>query len=99
VNDSAKSIWAALDRRLNSPAGFRGLVSIFIVLTIAFSAVPLLHYFRGRSIIDYKLWHDTGKYVLAGDEIFSFAPGSTTLCIPRPARCCWQGRVCWGKAD
>jgi len=97
VNDSAKSIWAALDRRLNSPAGFRGLVSIFIVLTIAFSAVPLLHYFRGRSIIDYKLWYDTGKYVLAGDEIFFLRSGKYDFMYPPPCALLLAGASLLGQ--
>jgi len=97
VNDSAKSIWAALDRRLNSPAGFRGLVSIFIVLTIVFSAVPLLHYFRGRSIIDYKLWYDTGKYVLAGDEIFFVRSGKYDFMYPPPCALLLAGASLLGQ--
>ena len=74
--------WATLNRRLNSPTGFRALLSIFIVTAIAFSAVPLLHYLRGRSILDYKLWYDTGKHVLAGDEIFFLRSGKYDFMYP-----------------
>ena len=74
--------WATLNRRLNSPTGFRALLSIFIVTAIAFSAVPLLHYLRGRSILDYKLWYDTGKHVLAGDEIFLVRSGKYDFMYP-----------------
>jgi hypothetical protein len=77
-----KGGWAALNRRLNSPTGFRALLSIFIVTAVAFSAVPLLHYFRGRSILDYKLWYDTGKHVLAGDEIFLVRSGKYDFMYP-----------------
>jgi hypothetical protein len=86
VKDSAvtSKAFEALNRQLNSAAGFRDLVSIFIVLAIAFSAVPLLHYFRGRSIMDYKLWYDTGKYVLAGDEIFFLRSGKYDFMYPPP---------------
>ncbi|TMP95227.1 MAG: DUF2029 domain-containing protein [Verrucomicrobia bacterium] len=49
---------------------------------VAFSAVPLLHYFRGRSIMDYKLWYDTGKHVLAGDEIFFLRSGKYDFMYP-----------------
>lgn len=77
-----KTSWAALNRRLNSPTGFRVLLSIFIVTAVAFSAVPLLHYFRGRSILDYKLWYDTGKHVLAGDEIFLVRSGKYDFMYP-----------------
>ena len=83
MRDSAlKRGWATLNRRLNSPTGFRALLSIFIVTAIAFSAVPLLHYFRGRSIMDYKLWYDTGKHVLAGDEIFFLRSGKYDFMYP-----------------
>jgi hypothetical protein len=83
VRDSTlKTRWAALNRRINSPTGFRVLLSIFIVTAIAFSTVPLLHYFRGRSIMDYKLWYDTGKHVLAGDEIFFLRSGKYDFMYP-----------------
>jgi hypothetical protein len=77
-----KANWAALNRQLNSPAGFRVLLSIFIVLASAFSAVPLLHYFYGRSLMDYKLWYDTGKHVLAGHEIFFLHSGKYDFMYP-----------------
>jgi len=57
-------------------------LSIFIVTAFAFSAVPLLHYFRGRSILDYKLWYETGKHVLAGDEIFLVRSGKYDFMYP-----------------
>jgi hypothetical protein len=57
-------------------------LSIFIVTAVAFSAVPLLHYFRCRSILDYKLWYDTGKHVLAGDEIFLVRSGKYDFMYP-----------------
>ena len=76
--------WTALDRRLNSPAGLRVLIFIFVVVAIAFSTVPLLHYFGGRSIMDYKLWYDTGKQVLAGQEIFFLRFGKYDFMYPPP---------------
>ena len=81
-NSAQKTSWAALNRRLNSPTGFRALLSIFIVTAIAFSTVPLLHYFRGRTIMDYKLWYETGKHVLAGDEIFFLRSGKYDFMYP-----------------
>jgi hypothetical protein len=85
VNDSAgKGGWTAFNRRLNSPAGFRVLIVIFVVAAIVFSAVPLLHYFRGRSIMDYKLWYETGKKVLAGQEIFFLRFGKYDFMYPPP---------------
>jgi hypothetical protein len=83
VRDSTlKTSWATLNRRLNSPTGFRVLLSIFIVTAIVFSAVPFLHYLRGRSIMDYKLWYDTGRHVLAGDEIFFLRSGKYDFMYP-----------------
>jgi hypothetical protein len=58
------------------------VLSIFTVTAVAFSAVPLLHYFRGRSIMDYELWYDTGKHVLAGDEIFFLRSGKYDFMYP-----------------
>src|SRR6266704_4308585 len=76
--------WAGLDRRLNSPTGFRALIWIFIITAIVLSAIPLLHYFRGGSIKDYKLWYDTGTHVLAGHEIFFFRSGKYDFMYPPP---------------
>jgi len=99
VKDSVlKSSWIALDRRLNSPAGFRLLLSLFVVVAIVFSAVPLLHYFRGRSIMDYKLWYDTGKHVLAGDEIFSLHNGKYDFMYPTPCAIFLAGASLLGQA-
>jgi hypothetical protein len=99
VKDSVlKSSWIALDRRLNSPRGFRVLLSVFLVVAIVFSAVPLLHYFRGRSIMDYKLWYDTGKHVLAGDEIFSLHNGKYDFMYPTPCAIFLAGASLLGQA-
>jgi Glycosyltransferase family 87 len=99
VKDAApKASWAALDRRLNSPAGFRVLVVIFVAMAIAFSAVPLLHYFRGRSILDYKLWYDIGKHVLAGDEIFFFRHGKYDFMYPPSCALFLAGASLLGQA-
>jgi hypothetical protein len=55
---------------------------MLIVTAIVFSAVPFLHYLRGRSIMDYKLWYDTGRHVLAGDEIFFLRSGKYDFMYP-----------------
>jgi Glycosyltransferase family 87 len=60
------------------------LIIIFVVVAIVFSAIPLLHYFRGRSIMDYKLWYETGKQVLAGQEIFFLRFGKYDFMYPPP---------------
>jgi hypothetical protein len=83
VKDSTlKTSWATLNRRLNSLTGFRVLLSIFIVTAIVFSTVPFLHYLRGSSIMDYELWYDTGRHVLAGDEIFFVRSGKYDFMYP-----------------
>ena len=49
-----------------------------------FSVLPLLRYFRGQTIFDYELWYDTGKHVLAGEEIFFFRAGKYDFMYPPP---------------
>jgi len=72
----------ALNRRFNSPAGLRVLLVIFVVTAIVFSALPLLRYFRGRTLFDYKLWYDTGQHLLAGHEIYFFRSGKYDFMYP-----------------
>jgi hypothetical protein len=72
----------ALNRRLNSPVGIRTLFLVLAVTATAFSALPLLRYFRGRTIMDYELWYDTGKHVLAGHEIFFLRSGKYDFMYP-----------------
>jgi hypothetical protein len=99
VRDSAlKTSWATLNRRLNSPTGFRFLLSIFIVTAIVFSTVPFLHYLRGRSIMDYKLWYDTGRHVLAGDEIFFLRSGKYDFMYPPTCALFLAGASLLGQA-
>ena len=74
----------ALDGRLNSPAGLRVLLLVFLVLAAVFSALPFLRYLRGHTIFDYELWYATGKQVLAGDEIFFFRAGKYDFMYPPP---------------
>src|SRR4030095_2919567 len=93
-----KTSWAALNRRLNSPTGFRVLLWIFIVTAIVFSTVPFLHYLRGRSIMDYKLWYDTGRHVLAGDEIFFLRSGKYDFMYPPTCALFLAGASLLGQA-
>jgi len=95
---AAMASWAALDRRLNSPAGFRALMSLFVMTAIAFSAVPLLHYLRGRSIMDYKLWYDTGIHVLGGHEIFFLHSGKYDFMYPPSCALFLAGASLLGQA-
>jgi hypothetical protein len=76
--------FAALKRGLNTAASLRIVLLIFVVTAIVFSVLPLLHYFRGHTIFDYKLWYDTGKHVRAVDEIFFFRSGKYDFMYPPP---------------
>jgi hypothetical protein len=76
--------WATVNRRLNNPAGLRALLAVFVVTAAVFSALPLLRYFRGRTIFDYELWYATGQHVLAGHEIYFFRSGKYDFMYPPP---------------
>ena len=76
--------FGVFSRRFNSAAGLGALLVIFIATATVFSALPLLRYFRGHTIMDYKLWYETGKHVLAGDEIFFFRSGKYDFMYPPP---------------
>ena len=80
----ARADWLALIRRINSSAGFRALLVMFVVTAIVFSALPLLRYFRGRTLFDYKLWYETGRHVLAGHEIYFLRSGKYDFMYPPP---------------
>ncbi len=97
-DSTPKASWATLNRRLNSPTGFRILLWIFIVTAIVFSAVPFLHYLRGRSIMDYELWYDTGRHVLAGDEIFFLRSGKYDFMYPPTCALFLAGASLLGQA-
>ena len=76
--------FGTLDKRLDSPPRLRTLVVIFIAAAAVFSALPVLHYFRGGHLFDYKLWYDTGQQVLAGEEIFFSRSGKYDFMYPLP---------------
>jgi Glycosyltransferase family 87 len=88
----------ALNRRFNSPAGLRVLLVIFVVTAIVFSALPLLRYFRGRTLFDYKLWYDTGQHLLAGHEIYFFRSGKYDFMYPPPCALFLAGASLLGQA-
>src|SRR5216117_3755611 len=73
-----------MNRRFNGPAALHILLVIFVVTAIVFSALPLLRYFRGRTLFDYKLWYETGQHVLAGHEIYFFRSGKYDFMYPPP---------------
>jgi hypothetical protein len=60
------------------------LLFVFVVAATVFSVLPLLRYFRGRTLFDYKLWYDTGQHVLAGREIYFFRSGKYDFMYPPP---------------
>jgi hypothetical protein len=80
----APNTLGALNKRFNRAHELHTLLLIFIVVATVFSALPLLHYFRGGHLFDYKLWYDTGKQVLAGGEIFFFRSGKYDFMYPPP---------------
>jgi hypothetical protein len=88
----------ALNRRFNSPAGLRVLLVTFVVTAIAFSALPLLRCFRGRTLFDYKLWYDTGQHLLAGHEIYFFRSGKYDFMYPPPCALFLAGASLLGQA-
>src|SRR5947207_3419674 len=73
-----------LKRRLNSSADLRVLLLLFVATAVVFSALPLLRYFRGRTLFDYELWYETGQHVLAGHEIYFFRSGKYDFMYPPP---------------
>ena len=73
-----------LNRQFTSQACLRALLVIFVLTSIVFSALPLLRYFRGRTLFDYELWYATGQHVLAGHEIYFFRSGKYDFMYPPP---------------
>ncbi len=96
---AAPEAFRTLNRRFNGPAALHILLVIFVVTAIVFSALPLLRYFRGRTLFDYKLWYETGQHVLAGHEIYFFRSGKYDFMYPPPCALFWRERVCWARAD
>jgi hypothetical protein len=85
INSTARTRWAAIDRRLNSPTGVRLLTEIFIGIAFVFSVLPLLRCFRGQNMIDYRAWYEAGRNVLAGNEIYFLRDSSEYDFIYPPA--------------
>ena len=83
-DSQAVARWWDFNDRFKNRLRIRALLTLFIATAAVFSVLPLLHYFRGGHLFDYKLWYDTGKQVLAGDEIFSFRSGKYDFMYPPP---------------
>jgi hypothetical protein len=77
-------MWSSFNRRFNNSVEIRVLLLAFVVTAIVFSTLPLLRYFRGRTLFDYKLWYETGQHVLAGQEIYFFRSGKYDFMYPPP---------------
>jgi hypothetical protein len=71
-------------RPLAYPLALRALLFVFLVTAAVFSVLPFLRYLRGGTTFDYKLWYDTGQYVLAGHEIYFFRSGKYDFMYPPP---------------
>lgn len=56
--------------RLNSDVGFRTAIWLFGAVLLVFAAIPIANALLGESIKDYELWHDTGRKILQGDQIY-----------------------------
>src|SRR6266480_5405177 len=80
----AMALWSTFKRRFNNSLGFCVSLWAFVAAATVFSAIPLLRYFRWRTLVDYKLWYETGQYVLAGDEIYFFRAGKYDFMYPPP---------------
>src|SRR5438105_10935052 len=83
-DSQAVARWWDFNDRFKSRLRIRALLTLFIAAAAVFSVLPLLHYFRGGHLFDYKLWYDTGKQVLAGDAIFFFRSGKYDFMYPPP---------------
>src|SRR5437763_1610045 len=83
-DSQAVARWWDFNDRFKSRLRIRALLTLFIAAATVFSVLPLLHYFRGGHLFDYKLWYDTGKQVLAGDEIYFFRSGKYDFMYPLP---------------
>lgn len=85
INSTARTRWATIDRRLNSPAGLRWLLAIFLGTAFVFSVLPLLRCLRGQNMIDYRTWYEAGRNVLTGHEIYFLRTSSEYDFIYPPA--------------
>jgi hypothetical protein len=70
---------------LNSRAGFRVLVALFVLTATIFSIVPLVNLAAGRGAKDYKLWFGIGQTVLQGGAIYPPPRQRFPFMYPPPA--------------
>jgi len=89
--------WARFDHWLNSPAGRRVLISIFLFTAFVFSLLPLLRCFRGQKAIDYRIWYETGRQVLSGGEIYFLRKTDYDFIYPPTCALFFAGPSALGK--
>src|SRR5262249_54061673 len=81
-DSQAVARWWDFNDRFKSRLRIRALLTLFIAAATVFSVLPLLHY--SGHLFDYKLWYDTGKQALVGNEIFFFRHGKYDFMYPLP---------------
>jgi hypothetical protein len=94
---AADRLWVRFDRWLNSPAGQRVLISIFVFTAFVFSLLPLWRCFRGEKAIDYRIWYETGRQVLSGGEIYFLRKTDYDFIYPPTCALFFAGPSALGK--
>ena len=94
---AADGWWARFDHWLNSPAGRRVLLLIFLFTAFVFSLLPLLRCLRGQSVIDYRIWYETGRQVLSGGEIYFLRKTDYDFIYPPTCALFFAGPSALGK--
>ena len=69
---------------LNTDAGFRALLWLFGAAVVVYAGIPLANALLQESIKDYELWHDTGRRVLSGEEIYPQVTKKFPFMYPPP---------------
>ena len=91
------ALWSTFKRRFNNSLGFRMLLTAFVGSATVFSALPLLRYLRGHTILITNSGTPPANVCWRAMKSSSFAPANTISCIRRHARSFWQAQVCSGK--
>ena len=69
---------------LNTDAGFRALLWLFAAAIVVYAGIPLANALLKESIKDYELWHDIGRRVLDGGEIYPRVTKKFPFMYPPP---------------
>ena len=70
---------------LNTDTGFRALLWLFAAALVAYAGIPIANALLDESIKDYELWHDTGRRVVNGEEIYPRVTKKFPFMYPPPA--------------